>query len=473
MADPPTLSCSEYLSKGDPHRTTMQANHAFQYDVFLSHSSKDKAVVGPLAQLLRADGLNVWFDEWVLKPGDSIPAKIEEGLECSRVLVLCMSAQAFGSEWAQLEAGTFRFRDPLNRERRFIPLRLDDTPIKGSLGQFLYINWRPGARDQEYARLLEVCLRPTTWPNPDIESAAKTEQPHTESAKSGANSRKSGFSMGIKDTTMKRLFGMSRNQCAMPDCKSPIIIGDTVVGEICHIRARRKAGPRFDASLAAEQRDEFPNLILLCGTCHTLVDASPDKCTAEWLQAVKQSHERQTQGPLELSQADVRQAMLILAKHDAKTPKRKQATGDNTVRGNTQASASHGGVAVAIAGPNQGNISIRMPAPKPSGPNYPANSIGADANMTNYIEYLCDRYVKFMRPIEPDEKCSWAKLGKHIKTKFRLKKRTRNHLSAERFSDLVDFLVNEKLALTPVGRKHLREGTKLCRTFQEFRHGAM
>jgi hypothetical protein len=36
-----------------------------------------------------------------------------------------------------LEAGTFRFRDPLNQERRFIPLRLDDAPINGSLAQFL------------------------------------------------------------------------------------------------------------------------------------------------------------------------------------------------------------------------------------------------------------------------------------------------------------------------------------------------
>ena len=59
-------------------------------------------------------------------------AKIEEGLERSRVLVLCMSANAFGSDWAQLESGTFRFRDPLNKERRFLPLRLDDAPIKDS-----------------------------------------------------------------------------------------------------------------------------------------------------------------------------------------------------------------------------------------------------------------------------------------------------------------------------------------------------
>lgn len=131
----------------------------FTFDVFLSHSSKDKAAVRTLADRLRSDGLQVWFDEWEIKPGDSIPAKIEEGLEHSRVLVLCMSANAFGSDWSQLEAGTFRFRDPLNRERRFIPLRLDDAPVKGSLAQFLYINWRPMDREQEYPKLLDACRK--------------------------------------------------------------------------------------------------------------------------------------------------------------------------------------------------------------------------------------------------------------------------------------------------------------------------
>ena len=103
----------------------------FKFDVFLSHSSKDKTVVRELAARLKRDDVRVWLDEEQIKPGDSIPAKIEEGLEHSRVLVLCMSAHAFGSDWAQLESGTFRFRDPLNQERRFLPLRLDDAPIKG------------------------------------------------------------------------------------------------------------------------------------------------------------------------------------------------------------------------------------------------------------------------------------------------------------------------------------------------------
>jgi small GTP-binding protein len=143
----------------------------FKYDVFLSHSSKDKAIVRPVAARLRADGLRVWFDEWEVKRSDDRAAKIEEGLERSRVLVICMSANAFGSDWAHLESGTFRFRDPLNKERRFIPLRLDAAPIKGSLAQFLYINWLPDDREQEYAKLLEACRPPAKPPTAEAEAA--------------------------------------------------------------------------------------------------------------------------------------------------------------------------------------------------------------------------------------------------------------------------------------------------------------
>jgi hypothetical protein len=107
----------------------------FKYDVFLSHSAKDKAVVRPLAKQLRKDGLRVSFDEWMLMPSHNVPAKIDEGLEYSRVLVLCMSASSFGADRPQSEAGTFRFHDPLNKERRLIPLRLGFSESeRGELG---------------------------------------------------------------------------------------------------------------------------------------------------------------------------------------------------------------------------------------------------------------------------------------------------------------------------------------------------
>ena len=99
----------------------------FAFDVFLSHSAEDKDTVRKVAERLRADGLRVWLDEWKIKPLTAKTLrikKIEEGLEHSRVLMLCMSTNAFGLDWSQLEADTFRFRDPLNKERRFLPLRI-------------------------------------------------------------------------------------------------------------------------------------------------------------------------------------------------------------------------------------------------------------------------------------------------------------------------------------------------------------
>ncbi len=53
----------------------------FKYDVFISHSEKDKPAVRELAERLRKDGLRVWLDEWEIKPGDAILLKIQESLE--------------------------------------------------------------------------------------------------------------------------------------------------------------------------------------------------------------------------------------------------------------------------------------------------------------------------------------------------------------------------------------------------------
>ncbi len=90
----------------------------FTYDVFVSYSSKDKAVLHPLAERLRDDGLKVWLDEWVIQPGAMISREIQRGLESARVLLMCMSEAYFASEWATLEHHTLLFRDPTNEQRR-------------------------------------------------------------------------------------------------------------------------------------------------------------------------------------------------------------------------------------------------------------------------------------------------------------------------------------------------------------------
>ena len=128
----------------------------FEYDVFLSYSSRDKKVVHALAARLKKDGLRVWLDSWVIQPGDPIGLKIQRGLEHSRTLVMCMSAAYFDSDWATLEHHTLLFRDPTNAQRRFIPLLIGDCARPDVIAQFAYVDWRAES-EEAYEKLMGAC----------------------------------------------------------------------------------------------------------------------------------------------------------------------------------------------------------------------------------------------------------------------------------------------------------------------------
>ncbi len=125
----------------------------FRFDVFLSHNSKEKPQVRRLAERLRAAGLQVWFDEWIIQPGDDIYLAIKHGLEASRCLVLCLSAAALGSDWVSLERSTALFRDPANKDRRFIPLLLADCKLPDTLRRYKYVDYR-GEAEEGFAQVL-------------------------------------------------------------------------------------------------------------------------------------------------------------------------------------------------------------------------------------------------------------------------------------------------------------------------------
>lgn len=75
-----------------------------QYDVFISHSSEDKeAVVRPLANTLKEKGVNVWYDEFELKIGDSLRRKIDQGLAKSRFGIVVISKSFINKGWTNYE----------------------------------------------------------------------------------------------------------------------------------------------------------------------------------------------------------------------------------------------------------------------------------------------------------------------------------------------------------------------------------
>ena len=128
----------------------------FSYDVFLSHNHADKPRVRLLAKKLRSEGLRVWFDEWIIKPGDDIYLAIENGLQTARTLVLCLSPAALGSDWVGLERSTVLFRDPSNAGRRFIPLLLEPCDLPDTLRRYSYVDYRKAAA-AEFKKLVQAC----------------------------------------------------------------------------------------------------------------------------------------------------------------------------------------------------------------------------------------------------------------------------------------------------------------------------
>jgi hypothetical protein len=74
------------------------------YDVFISHASEDKdEVVRTLAHALSTQDLEVWYDEFTLRIGDSLRQKIDKGLANSRVGLVVLSPAFLSKGWTNYE----------------------------------------------------------------------------------------------------------------------------------------------------------------------------------------------------------------------------------------------------------------------------------------------------------------------------------------------------------------------------------
>ncbi len=75
-----------------------------EYDVFISHASEDKEeVVRPLANALKDRKLNVWYDEFELKIGDSLRQKIDKGVAKSKFGIIILSKNFIKKGWTNYE----------------------------------------------------------------------------------------------------------------------------------------------------------------------------------------------------------------------------------------------------------------------------------------------------------------------------------------------------------------------------------
>jgi len=105
--------------------------------VFISHSSKDKAIADQICQHLESDGIKCWMAPRDLKAGSDWTEGIIQGIDSCRLFVLVFSASANSSEHVRREVAT-----AFSLGLAVIPFRAENINPSGSLGYFLgTVHW--------------------------------------------------------------------------------------------------------------------------------------------------------------------------------------------------------------------------------------------------------------------------------------------------------------------------------------------
>lgn len=88
-------------------------------DVFISHASDDKTEIAePLAKALAEKGIKVFYDKDSIEWGDSIPAKIDNGLANCKMALIIVSPAFIRKKWTKKEFDALQMLDAT----RILPL---------------------------------------------------------------------------------------------------------------------------------------------------------------------------------------------------------------------------------------------------------------------------------------------------------------------------------------------------------------
>lgn len=92
-------------------------------DIFLSHDSRDKKELArPLAHSMIKLGLNAWYDEFALKPGDRLSSSIDKGLtECKHAILLITPHFLQNEGWTSVEMSALLTR-AVSEKNLLIPI---------------------------------------------------------------------------------------------------------------------------------------------------------------------------------------------------------------------------------------------------------------------------------------------------------------------------------------------------------------
>ncbi|RSM47518.1 hypothetical protein DMB66_48115 [Actinoplanes sp. ATCC 53533] len=99
-----------------------------RFDVFVAYAGPDRAWVRVLAGRLRDAGFGVFFDEWVILPGDVVTRRQEDGIQAAAAGVVVCSPRAVSSPRVMDQYAAL-YEQALTAGRRLIPVLYEDVGL--------------------------------------------------------------------------------------------------------------------------------------------------------------------------------------------------------------------------------------------------------------------------------------------------------------------------------------------------------
>jgi hypothetical protein len=111
-------------------------------DIFISHSSRDKAAASHLATTLNFCAIDVWLDDWELEVGQSLTDQIAKAMDDSRFIAILITENYNKTVWTKTEYKKALAREQKENRTVMLPLIVGEAQIPDFLEDKIYIDLR-------------------------------------------------------------------------------------------------------------------------------------------------------------------------------------------------------------------------------------------------------------------------------------------------------------------------------------------
>ena len=109
-------------------------------DFFISYNHRDANWAEWIAWELEENGYTTKIQAWDFRPGSNFVIEMDTALKEAKRMIAVLSANYLDSQFTPSEWTVLFAKDPRGKERKLVPVRVQEVDVDGLLGQIVYID---------------------------------------------------------------------------------------------------------------------------------------------------------------------------------------------------------------------------------------------------------------------------------------------------------------------------------------------